>query len=85
MLKKKNIRRYLILLSIKNLFLLKFKKKLQANIKKYKLIKKFPNIIEIGNELRRKNINLSFLESFKKLIFIFLVAGDGFEPPTFRL
>ena len=61
---------------------LKMSKKLMINKKRF--ITKFPNKNAIGYILKKKKSELS-----KKLFFLItinkLVAGDGFEPPTFRL
>ena len=67
---------------------LKINKKLKIN--KNKLIAKFPKRKVIGYKLKKKNNKLSIGFFFLKVICFFLslqklVAGDGFEPPTFRL
>ena len=55
-----------------------------------KLIERFPNNIAIGNTENRTIsefliLNIFTLFYFQNIKNYKLVAGDGFEPPTFRL
>ena len=78
------------ILSLKNfLFSSRFIKKLIEIKKINEFMIKFPKIILTGNKDKRTNIPLSLISKLKnmflRLFTINLVAGDGFEPPTFRL
>ena len=86
---KKNDKRNIILFLTKYLFSLRFKKKLIENKMKNKFIIKLPKIKLNGKSVKIniKSLSLFLIFNFFFLILsiIKLVAGDGFEPPTFRL